>query len=98
MRPTAEEMAANGHLTLGEIRNGAYNGFTYPDGGVFGDFIMATPRKKMTMDTFGYLYEQLGNENTGTPAGFISDHFAVYTEVRLNTDISYEEYWGKNAK
>ena len=68
------------------------------DGGVFGDFIMTTPRKHQTMDTFGYLYDKLGNDAHGTSAGFISDHFAVYTEVRLGTEISYEEYWGKNAK
>jgi endonuclease/exonuclease/phosphatase family metal-dependent hydrolase len=90
LRPISEAMAGNGHCTLGEIRNGAYNAFSKPDGSVFGDFIMALPRKQLAVDFFGYCYEQFG--------GYVSDHFAVYTEVRLGTKVSYAEYYSDSAK
>lgn len=98
LRPASEEMAANGHCTLGDIRNGAYNGFKEDDGGVFGDFIMALPRKHLAIDTFGYCYEKPGSPANNVEPGFVSDHFAVYTELRLGSKQSYSEYFGESAK
>lgn len=97
LRDVATAMSENGHCTLGDIRKGAYNGFTADDGGVFGDFIMAAPRKKLAVDFFGYCYEKPAVPAQGIEAGFVSDHFAVYTEVRMNTDISYAEYYADSA-
>lgn len=98
LRPISEEMAANGHCTLGDIRKGAYNGFKEDDGGVFGDFIMTAPRKNLAIDTFGYCYEKPAVPEHGVGAGFVSDHFAVYTEVRMGSNVSYSEYYGDAAK
>ena len=98
LRPISEEMAANGHCELGDIRKGAYNGFTEDDGGVFGDFIMTLPRKHLAVDFFGYCYEKPAVPEQGVGPGFVSDHFAVYTEVRVGSELSYTEYFGDNAK
>lgn len=98
LRDVATAMSENGHCTMGDIRKGAYNGFKEDDGGVFGDFIMAAPRKHLAVDFFGYCYEKPAVPDRGIEAGFVSDHFAVYTEVRMNTDVSYAEYFGDAAK
>jgi endonuclease/exonuclease/phosphatase family metal-dependent hydrolase len=98
LRPLSEEMAKNGHCTLGDIRNGAYNGFSQPDGGVFGDFILTLPRKNLAIDKFGYCYEMPGNPAKNVGEGYVSDHFAVYTEVRMGSKISYSDYFGDAAK
>ncbi len=98
LRPVSEEMAANGHCELGDIRKGAYNGFKEDDGGVFGDFIMAAPRKHLAVDFFGYCYEKPAVPEQGVGPGFVSDHFAVYTEVRMGSELSYTDYFGDAAR
>ncbi len=98
LRPISEEMAANGHTTLGEIRKGSYNDFIQDDGIGFGDFIMTAPRKHLAIDFFGYCYEKPGVPEQGVGPGFVSDHFAVYTEVRMGSELSYTEYFGDSAK
>ena len=98
LRPISEEMAANGHCTLGDIRKGAYNAFKEDDGSVFGDFIMTAPRKNLAIDTFGYCYEKPAVPEHGVGPGLVSDHFAVYTEVRMGSNVSYAEYYGDAAK
>ncbi len=97
LRDVATAMNENDHCTLGDIRKGAYNAFTEDDGSVFGDFIMAAPRKHLAIDFFGYCYEKPGVPDRGIEEGFVSDHFAVYTEVRMDTDISYAEYYADSA-
>ena len=97
LRPISEEMAENGHCTLGDIRKGAYNAFKKDDGSVFGDFIMTLPRKNLAIDTFGYLYEKPAVPEKNIGPGFVSDHFAVYTEVRMGSKVSYAEYFGDGA-
>ncbi len=94
LRPVSEAMAKEGVCELGDIRNGAYNAFKYPDGGVFGDYIMAKPNRKLAVDYFGYLYDMPAVPEQNIEAGYVSDHFAVYAEVRMGTKQSYEKYWG----
>lgn len=94
LRPVSEAMAKDGVCELGDIRNGAYNAFTEVNGGVFGDYIMAKPHKNLAVDHFGYCYERPAVPEQNIGEGFVSDHFAVYAEVRMGTKQSYEKYWG----
>jgi hypothetical protein len=37
-------------------------------------------------------------EDKGIGVGPVSDHFGVLADFRVGTSVSYEEYYGKNAK
>ena len=90
----SEAMQADGHCTVGEFKNGSYNAFNTPEGkGVYGDFIWARVQNNMTIDRFQYCYEMPAVEDRGIGAGYVSDHFAVFAEVRINTDVSYADYY-----
>jgi endonuclease/exonuclease/phosphatase family metal-dependent hydrolase len=90
----SEAMKVDGHCTVGEFKNGSYNGFTKPEGhGVYGDFIWARVQNNMAIDHYQYCYEMPAVDDRGIGPGYVSDHFAVFAEVRINTDISYKDYY-----
>ncbi len=90
----AEAMKTDGHCTVGEFKNGSYSGFSKPEGhGTYGDFIWARQSDRMAVDHFQYCYEMPAVEEQGVGAGYVSDHFAVYAEVRVDTDLSYADYY-----
>lgn len=90
----SEAMKVDGHCTVGEFKKGSYNGFEKPEGsGVYGDFIWAQVNNHMAIDHYQYCYEMPAVEEKGVGAGYVSDHFAVYAEVRLDTKISYKDYY-----
>lgn len=96
LRNVAEAMQGDGHCEVGDLKKGSHNGFKDADGNAFIDYVMAAPRKKMAVDSYNIIFDQPDSEKGGQ--GFVSDHFAVLVEVRIDTRVSYEEYYGATAK
>lgn len=99
MLDVAKDMSADGICKLGEIK-GTYNGFKNPDGYGINDLIICKPNKSMAIDEYKVIYDMVGVPELGIPEGYVSDHFAVYTEVRLDTEEDYGKYYeyGEEAK
>lgn len=93
LRDTAEAMAVDGLCTLGEIRGGTFNHFECPDGSHYIDYIICKPNKSMAVDFFGVLYDQIGVPEKGIAEGYVSDHFAVFAKLRLDTEEENERYY-----
>ena len=97
LRLIAAQMNQNDHCTLGELRTGTYNGFKKPDGSTWIDFIFAPPNDNVAIDFYGVCYDQIAVPSQNIAEGYVSDHFAVLTDVRINTDISYGQYWSPES-
>ena len=99
MLDVAKDMSADGICKLGKIK-GTYNGFRAPEGYGINDLIICKPNKSMAIDEYKVLYEMVGVPELGIAEGYVSDHFAVYTEVRLDTEEDYGKYYeyGEEAK
>ena len=99
LRDAAEAMGKDGLCKVGELK-GTYNGFKAPEGYGFNDHIVCKPNKTMAIDTFKVIYDMVGVPERNIPEGYVSDHFALYTEVRLDTDEDYGKYYefGDEAK
>ncbi|MBR4087239.1 MAG: endonuclease/exonuclease/phosphatase family protein, partial [Clostridia bacterium] len=97
LRLIAAQMNQNDHCTLGELRTGTYNGFKKPDGSNWIDFIFAPPNDNVAIDFYGVCYDQIAVPSQNIAEGYVSDHFAVLTDVRINTDISYGQYWSPES-
>lgn len=91
----AGKMSVDGHCELGDIRVGTNNGFAHVDGNKMIDFIFTQPRNQIAVDYFTVLYDLIAVDEKGIMEGFVSDHFAVLSDVRINTDVSYEKYYKK---
>ena len=77
LREVAESMASDGLATMGDMRNGSFNGYNseYADGGgSYIDHILAKPNSKLAVDFYGVLYDQIGVEGKeiSVPTGYIS--------------------------
>ena len=86
-------MEADGKATIGEVRpRGTFNQFRYPDGANFIDHIFVKPNPRIAVDYYTVLYEMVGVPEKNIPEGYVSDHFATYTEVRIDTDEDNSKY------
>lgn len=97
-REIAQDMKADGHCEFGEIRKGTNAAFASDDGSSVIDFIFVQPRKYQAIDYYTVLYDRIAVEDKGIGVGPVSDHFGVLADFRVGTSVSYEEYYGKNAK
>ena len=93
LREIAQNMKIDGHCTIGDIRKGTNGAFNNKNGSSIIDFIFAQPRINQAVDYFTILYDRIGVEEKSIPVGPVSDHFAVVADVRINTKISYVEYY-----
>ncbi len=89
----AKEMTEDGHCELGDIRRGTNNAFEFVDGNNMIDFIITQPRNRIAVDYYTILYDLIAVDEKSILEGFVSDHFAVLSDVRVNTDVSYEKYY-----
>lgn len=94
LRSLAEDMELLEITELGDFKQGSLNVFKNPEGSSFIDHVMAKPNAHMAIDFFGYLYDMPAVPDKGIKEGYVSDHFAVYTELRLGTKPSYGEFYG----
>lgn len=86
-------MEADGKKVIGEVRpKGTFNQFKYPDGANFIDHIFIKPNPRVAVDYYTVLYEMVGVPERNIPEGYVSDHFATYTEVRIDTDEDNGKY------
>lgn len=83
LRPAAEAIAKKKKDVLGELRQGSFNGFQFPDGNFVIDFIIVGSNAAISVEKFGYCYERPAVLEKGIGEGWVSDHFAVYTEVEI---------------
>ena len=83
LRPAAEAAAKEGKCELGDIRIGTNNGFHHLDGKRVIDYIFAGTNAPVEIQKFGYCYERPGVPEKGVPEGFVSDHFAIFTQVEV---------------
>ncbi len=97
LRHVAKRMNKDGLCTLGDVRTGTNNRFEFPDGNNLIDFILAQPNNHLAVNFHGILYDQIAVPEKDIPTGYVSDHFAVYAEVRVGTKISYKDYWSQPA-
>ncbi|MBQ7779118.1 MAG: endonuclease/exonuclease/phosphatase family protein [Clostridia bacterium] len=99
LRDICSDMADVGIGKMGDLRNGSFNGFNVAaaDGGSYIDHVMAKPNAKMAVEYYSVLYDQLGDDANGAPVGYISDHFAVICDVRIDTTPSYKAFYGDNV-
>ena len=100
LRLVCQDMQENGHAEIGDFRTGTSNGFKDEerDGGNIIDFIVAKPAKNMAVDYYTSCYEWMAVPEKGINEGWVSDHFAQVCDVRIDTDISYAEYYPDTAK
>ncbi len=94
LRTVAEDLEALEITKLGDFKKGSLNVFNNPEGSSFIDHVLAKPNAHLAVDFFGYLYDMPAVPDKGIGEGYVSDHFAVYTEVRLGTKLSYGEFYG----
>ncbi len=94
LRSLAEDMELLEITELGDFKEGSLNVFKNPEGEGFIDHVMVKPNAHMAIDFFGYLYDMPAVPDKGIKEGYVSDHFAVYTELRLGTKPSYGEFYG----
>ena len=98
LRDVASEMSDAGICEIGEIRTGTMNGFReeenyYNGGGGFIDHCMAKPNAHLAVDFYGVLYDRIEVESESVPLGYVSDHFGVLCNVRIDTTPSYADYY-----
>ena len=100
LRLVCQDMQENGHAEMGDFRTGTSNGFKDEerDGGAVIDFIVAQPAKNMAVDYYTSCYEWMAVPEKEIAEGWVSDHFAQVCDVRIDTDISYAEYYPDTAK
>lgn len=100
LRILAQDMQENGHAEIGDFRKGTSNAFLgeNKDGGEIIDYIVAQPAKNMAVDYYTSCYEWMAVPEKGIAEGWVSDHFAQVCDVRIDTDISYAEYYPDTAK
>ena len=95
LRDVASDMARYDICEMGDMRKGTFNGFKAEDGsGGFIDHIIAKPNAKLAVDFYGVLYDQMGDEANNASVGFVADHFGVLCKVRINTSVSYADFYG----
>ncbi len=89
---------------LGEM-NGSFIGgafdrneptVTNPGGGAQIDHLMAKYHPKMAVDYYGLDYDRYENIAEGAQKGWISDHYALIVDVRINTETDYSQYMKKH--
>ena len=85
LRPAAEAAAKKGQCELGDIRTGTNNGFNLNNlnGKNLIDYIFAGNNAPVGIQKFGYCYDRIAVPKRGISKGFVSDHFAVYAEVKI---------------
>ena len=98
LREIAQNMKADGHCSIGDIRKGTSGAFEFDDGNNIIDFIFVQPRANQAVDYYTFLYDRLDSEDYNIDVGPVSDHFAVMAEIRINTKLSYKDYYGGDAK
>lgn len=98
LRDIANDMSVAGHCEMGDIRNGTSGAFDKENGANIIDFIYVQPRKQQAVDYYTFLYDRVGVEEKGIMEGPVSDHFGVLADVRINTKVSYADYYNGNAK
>ena len=92
----ADKMKLDGHCEIGDVRTGTNNGFSNPNGNNTIDFIYTQPRNRIAIDYFTVCYDLIAVDEKSIMEGYVADHFAVLSDVRINTDISYEKYYKKD--
>ena len=99
----ANAMKADGkNCYVGELRQGTFNGFRYPDGAenAFIDFIFAKQNPHIAIDRYEILYDsQVDYPEMEIEPGYVSDHFATYAEIRIDADEDNGKYmeYGEEA-
>lgn len=83
LRPAAEAAAKEGKCEIGDIRVGTTNGFNPENinGKNTIDYIIVGSHTPVEPKYFTYCYERPAVPEKGIAEGYVSDHFAVYTEV-----------------
>lgn len=96
---TCKAMEADGKCKIGEVKK-TYNAFRYPAGCNFIDHIFIKPNPSLAVDYYTVLYDMVGVPEKNIPVGYVSDHFATYTEVRIDTEEDNAKYmtYGKEAE
>ena len=88
LRPAAEAAAKKGQCELGDIRNGTSGALNSSYGSNFIDYIFAGKNAPINIQKFGYCYDRFAVPERGIGEGPVSDHFAVYSEVRVGVQNS----------
>lgn len=96
LRDIGNDMAGYGICEMGTL-NGTFNGFNEDrknGGGSYIDHIIAKPNGKLAVEYYTVLYDRPSDAANNVPEGFVSDHFAVICDVRMNTSVSYADFYG----
>ena len=89
----ALDMKKDGLCQGCEMRKGTHNGFKFPDANCFIDFCFIKKNAHMAVDRYDILYDnQVAYPEMEIEPGYVSDHFASYAEIRLDTDADYSKY------
>lgn len=97
LRDICSDMAGYGIGEMGDLRDGSMSEFdeSKKDGtGSFIDHIIAKPNGKLAVEYYTVLYDRPSDAANNVPEGYVSDHFAVMCDVRMNTSVSYAEFYG----
>ena len=98
LRDVCAEMADVGIGEMGELGGGSFNGFNEDNktssGSNWIDHCLAKPNNKMAVEFFGYLYDRPSVPSQNVSEGYVSDHFALLVDVRINTSRSYVDFYG----
>ena len=90
----ANDMKADGKACyVGELLGGSHNGFKDPEGNAFIDFCFIKKCSHLAVDRYEILHDcKDGFPEMEIEPGYVSDHFATYAEIRIDTDEDSSKY------